>query len=172
MFAGAGAERGMGISASRGRAGPLNPRTPSRPDLKSGAVVLAWLPPRPAHRGRGIMPLGSACRATPARREDPELYYPPRSSDPHGSARRGRGPRDGGAGGAPAVDEAADALGRLDVLACVAGHPYREGEWSKAFPDLTPEEWRAPLEVDLLGTVFACQAAIPRMVRQIGRAHV
>jgi len=64
------------------------------------------------------------------------------------------------------VDEAADALGRLDVLACVAGHPYREGEWSKAFPDLTPEEWRAPLEVDLLGTVFACQAAIPRMVRQ------
>src|SRR3989337_2438609 len=59
MFAGAGAERGMGISASRGRAGPLNPRTPARPDLKSGAVVLAWLPPRPAHRAHGIMVLGS-----------------------------------------------------------------------------------------------------------------
>src|SRR6267378_2495640 len=32
------------------RARPLNPRTPARPDLKSGAVVLAWLPPRAAHR--------------------------------------------------------------------------------------------------------------------------
>src|SRR2546427_5609093 len=34
----------------------LNPRTPARPDLKSGAVVLAWLPPRGAHRAVGIMP--------------------------------------------------------------------------------------------------------------------
>src|SRR6267143_3626260 len=33
----------------------LNPRTPARPDLKSGAVVLAWLPPRAAHRAVGIM---------------------------------------------------------------------------------------------------------------------
>src|SRR5712691_5420290 len=37
------------------RARPLNPRTPARPDLKSGAVVLAWLPPRAAHRAVGIM---------------------------------------------------------------------------------------------------------------------
>src|SRR3989454_12781833 len=34
----------------------LNPRTPARPDLKSGAVVLAWLPPRGTHRAVGIMP--------------------------------------------------------------------------------------------------------------------
>src|SRR2546426_2960541 len=34
----------------------LNPRTPARPDLKSGAVVLAWLPPRAAHPACGIMP--------------------------------------------------------------------------------------------------------------------
>src|SRR6266480_2878710 len=39
------------------RARLLNPRTPARPDLKSGAVVQAWLPPRPAHRAIGIMPL-------------------------------------------------------------------------------------------------------------------
>src|SRR5256885_6087967 len=37
------------------RARPLNPRTPARPDLKSGAVVLAWLPPHAAHRAIGIM---------------------------------------------------------------------------------------------------------------------
>src|SRR6266568_305818 len=42
--------RGMGLSAPRARAAHLNPRTPARPDLKSGAVVLAWLPPRDAHR--------------------------------------------------------------------------------------------------------------------------
>src|SRR5256712_1766181 len=46
----------MGISAPRARARLLNPRTPARPDLKSGAVVLAWLPPRRAHRAVGIMP--------------------------------------------------------------------------------------------------------------------
>src|SRR5438034_9022551 len=37
------------------RARLLNPWTPARPDLKSGAVVQAWLPPRPAHRAIGIM---------------------------------------------------------------------------------------------------------------------
>src|SRR6267143_892757 len=45
------------------RATPLNPRTPARPDLKSGAVVLAWLPPRAAHRAVGIMLL-LRCRET------------------------------------------------------------------------------------------------------------
>src|SRR5437870_11990345 len=45
----------MGIPAPRYRSGLLNPRTPARPDLKSGAVVLAWLPPRGAHRPVGIM---------------------------------------------------------------------------------------------------------------------
>src|SRR5881392_2235414 len=37
------------------RARLLNPWTPARPDLKSGAVVQAWLPPRPPHRAIGIM---------------------------------------------------------------------------------------------------------------------
>src|SRR6266566_9227181 len=41
------------LRASRARL--LNPWTPARPDLKSGAVVQAWLPPRPAHRAIGIM---------------------------------------------------------------------------------------------------------------------
>src|SRR2546426_12693028 len=40
----------------------LNPRTPARPYLKSGAVVLAWLPPRATHRAVGIMPFCVALR--------------------------------------------------------------------------------------------------------------
>src|SRR5439155_19705550 len=39
------------------RARLFNPCTPARPDLKSGAVVQAWLPPRPPHRAIGIMSL-------------------------------------------------------------------------------------------------------------------
>src|SRR5256712_12802983 len=46
----------MGISTPCSRARLLNPRTPARPDLKSGAVVLAWLPPRGGHRAIGITP--------------------------------------------------------------------------------------------------------------------
>src|SRR5438034_795646 len=51
-----GKVRGMGISTPCSRARLLNPRTPARPDLKSGAVVLAWLPPRGSHRAIGITP--------------------------------------------------------------------------------------------------------------------
>src|SRR2546426_2307520 len=46
----------MGISTPCSRTRLLNPRTPARPDLKSGAVVLAWLPPRGGHRAIGITP--------------------------------------------------------------------------------------------------------------------
>src|SRR5213592_2582035 len=41
------------LRASRARL--LNPWTPARPDLKSGAVVQAWLPPHAAHWAIGIM---------------------------------------------------------------------------------------------------------------------
>src|SRR6266540_3976634 len=61
------------------RAEPLNPRTPARPDLKSGAVVLAWLPPRAAHRTCGIMPFG-ARRTSRARDLDPGETRRPRAS--------------------------------------------------------------------------------------------
>src|SRR5207253_7936022 len=50
------------LRASRARL--LNPWTPARPDLKSGAVVQAWLPPHAAHRAIGIMPF---CVRFPAR---------------------------------------------------------------------------------------------------------
>ncbi len=35
-------------------------------------------------------------------------------------------------------------LGRIDVAACFAGHPFRETEWNKDFTELTPAEMRQP----------------------------
>jgi len=57
------------------------------------------------------------------------------------------------------------ALGRIDVAACFAGHPFRETEWNKDFIDLTPAEMRQPLEIDLLGSAFVAQAVLPSMVK-------
>jgi len=57
------------------------------------------------------------------------------------------------------------ALGRIDVAACFAGHPFRETEWNKDFMDLTPAEMRQPLEIDLLGSAFVAQAVLPSMVK-------
>ncbi len=54
----------------------------------------------------------------------------------------------------------------LDVLVCMAGHPFRSEEWFKEFTALSPEEVRRPLEIDLLGSLYVAQAAIPIMVRQ------
>ncbi len=63
------------------------------------------------------------------------------------------------------VGETVRALGRLDVVACFAGHPYRNEEWYKEYTDLTPTEIRAPLDIDLLGSIYVCQAALPAMVK-------
>ncbi len=63
------------------------------------------------------------------------------------------------------VRETTNALGRLDVAACFAGHPFRTDEWYKEYTALTPTEIRAPLEIDLLGSIFVCQAALPAMVK-------
>jgi 3-oxoacyl-[acyl-carrier protein] reductase len=62
-------------------------------------------------------------------------------------------------------------LGRLDVVACFAGHPFRNEEWFKGFPELTRDDFMKPLEVDLLGSAFVAQATIPVMVKQ-GRGSV
>jgi len=58
------------------------------------------------------------------------------------------------------------ALGRLDAVACFAGHPFRNEEWFKDFTDLAPEDFRRPIDVDLLGSAFVAQATIPTMVRR------
>ena len=64
------------------------------------------------------------------------------------------------------VEQAIAAFGRLDVLACIAGHPFVREEWFKDFTALAPRDIRNPIDVDLLGTLFVVQAALPSMVRR------
>jgi len=59
-------------------------------------------------------------------------------------------------------------LGRIDVAACFAGHPFREAEWNKDFTELSPAEMRQPLEIDLLGSAYVAQAVLPSMVKARG----
>lgn len=63
------------------------------------------------------------------------------------------------------AEEALKVRRKVDILVCMAGHPFRREEWFKDFARLLPEEIRRPLEVDLLGSVFMAQAVLPAMVR-------
>ena len=67
------------------------------------------------------------------------------------------------AGCARAVNETVGALGRLDVLVNMAS-TYK----SKPFDQLTEEDWRQQLRVDLDATWFCSRAAVPHMRRQGG----
>ncbi|HYS73122.1 MAG TPA: SDR family NAD(P)-dependent oxidoreductase [Thermoplasmata archaeon] len=69
------------------------------------------------------------------------------------------------------VETTGQELRRVDVVACFAGHPYRDEEWHKAYEDLTPTEIRSPIDVDLLGSIFVTQAAVPSMARA-GRGSI
>lgn len=60
-----------------------------------------------------------------------------------------------------AVDRAAAELGRLDVLVNNAA-----GNFYAPSATLSPNGWRAVLEIDLFGTFFACQAVFPIMSDQ------
>ena len=67
---------------------------------------------------------------------------------------------------AEAVAAVTRAFGRLDILACFHGVRYENRTWFSGFEDLRPEDFRAPLEVDLLGSIFIAQAAVPVMREQ------
>ena len=69
------------------------------------------------------------------------------------------------------VNESVAALGGLDVLAAFAGLPFRRDRWFRGYLDLTPEDFRAPLELDLLGSAYVTQAAIPMMLER-GRGSI
>jgi NAD(P)-dependent dehydrogenase (short-subunit alcohol dehydrogenase family) len=62
-----------------------------------------------------------------------------------------------------AVDEAAGAFGRLDVLVNMASI-YR----ARPFDELTDEDWDAQMAVDLRATWVASQATVPHLRRQGG----
>ena len=64
-----------------------------------------------------------------------------------------------------------ESLGGIDVVACFAGYPFREEEWYKPFEDLAPTEIRQPMDVDLAGSIFVAQAAIPPMAKR-GRGSI
>ncbi len=66
------------------------------------------------------------------------------------------------------VEEVANTFEGLDILICYAGHPFRREEWFKPFEELSEEELMKPLEVDLLGSVYCIQAAIPHLKRSEG----
>ncbi|MDX1534539.1 MAG: SDR family NAD(P)-dependent oxidoreductase [Thermoplasmata archaeon] len=69
------------------------------------------------------------------------------------------------------VEGAVEALGGLDTLVCYAGHPFRRDEWFAPFEELTEEVLLKPLHVDLLGSLFVAQAAIPHL-RDSGRGRI
>lgn len=64
------------------------------------------------------------------------------------------------------MGKAIKALGGLDALVVYAGHPFRNEEWFAQYEKLSEEAFRRPLEVDLLGTVYVTQAAVPHFKGQ------
>src|SRR5439155_95162 len=175
---------GWDFPTRAGCAGLLNPRTPARPDLKSGAVVLAWLPPRAAHpacgimlfrcgpRARGIRHVDTLCMRGPRRGGRPLLTPPTRRitvSNRRLCHRRGTALQ-ADVSDANAcrrlVRATVRSLGRIDIVACFAGHPFRGEEWYKPFDELTPDEIQRPIAIDLLGSAYVAQAAGPLMAKQ------
>jgi len=64
---------------------------------------------------------------------------------------------------AAAVAHTVATFGRLDILANVAGIGS-----AAAIADVTPEDWRQVIEVNLTGTFFLSQAAVPALVESTG----
>ena len=59
------------------------------------------------------------------------------------------------------VDTVLEKFCQLDILVCCAGVA-----WQGLTQDMGPEEYRHIMGVDLDGTFYCCQAALPQMIRQ------
>ena len=59
------------------------------------------------------------------------------------------------------VDNVLDKFCQLDILICNAGIAQQ-----KLFGDLTDEDWRRMMSVDLDGVFYACRAVLPGMIHQ------
>ena len=62
-----------------------------------------------------------------------------------------------------AIADCIDRLGHLDVLGNVAAI-----SWMKNTSEVTPEEWRTMFAVNVDGTYFMCQAALPHLLESHG----
>ena len=58
------------------------------------------------------------------------------------------------------ADAAADDLGRVDIL---VNNAFAEEDWREPFDGLDPARWRAPIEVNLFGTLNLTQACVPHL---------
>jgi NAD(P)-dependent dehydrogenase (short-subunit alcohol dehydrogenase family) len=56
--------------------------------------------------------------------------------------------------------------GRIDGAVCYAGYPIDKGIWFGDFLNLSEEQLRKPLQVDVEGTVYTAQAILPFMLEK------
>lgn len=64
------------------------------------------------------------------------------------------------------IDAALQAFGAIDILVCNAGIVRK----ARPLEDITPEQWREVIDINLMSCVYATQAAIPHLkARRAGR---
>ncbi len=57
-------------------------------------------------------------------------------------------------------------FGPVDMLVANAGNGGAEAMLPKRFAETVPEDWRGPMEVNLLGVLYCCHAVLPGMVER------
>jgi 3-oxoacyl-[acyl-carrier protein] reductase len=65
----------------------------------------------------------------------------------------------------------AEKQGRIDGVVCYAGHPLDKDIWFGDFLNLSEDQLRKPLEVDVEGSFFTAQAVLPVMLEK-GRGSI